>query len=341
MSLKLEFRAHRFVKVGLKFCFVAGLLYFLLSHGLISMQATAHALSQWDKVMPAVIVGFVAACLGVVRWQYLLRVQGIFLSWTRVFELTFIGNFFNVALPGAVSGDIVKALYIGKELKGKKAPAFASILFDRVAGLSALVFVSAGALAMGLQSFMQSSIVAGIGMLLGLSLSAFLLFYVYLFIVEDRKDPILKALKVLQSRFKFFHSVHAFYLSLRGYHHHRITVFKVLILSICIHLLVGWSALQFARALDDGPISLLSIYLVVPLGLLITAVPIAPAGIGTGNVAFLYLFHLIGSEHGGDTFSLMALSNILFGALGGLIYFRFKSHSSHLSLESAALDSAP
>ena len=50
-----------------------------------------------------------SAFLGPIRWQLLLRAQGIKLSMGRTAQLTLIGNFFNIALPGAVSGDFVKA----------------------------------------------------------------------------------------------------------------------------------------------------------------------------------------------------------------------------------------
>jgi len=100
---------------------------------------------------------------------------------------------------------------------------------------------------------------------------------------------------------------------------------KVLVASILIHLTVGWCCLNFAQALGEFQLSLGSLYIVVPLGLLITAIPVAPAGVGTGNLAFLYLFHLIGSERGADVYSLFALTNIVLSSIGGLVYLRYKS----------------
>lgn len=309
----------------LKLSLVSGLLYYLVRKGFISLQATQEALQQWEKILPAIIAIFLTLPLGVYRWQWLLRAQNIHLRWTKALQLTMIGNFFNIALPGAVSGDFVKAFYVGKEIRGEKTRAFGSILFDRVAGVSALVVVSAVALAFGLSSFLHSPLMRGIQALMGTAALSVLLFYGYLFMVRERHDPLLRGLRRIEKKFKPVEAITRVYSSLRHYHNHRSTVLKVLAVSAIIHLTVGWSCLRFASALGDTHLSLLSLYVVVPLGLLVTAIPIAPGGVGTGNVAFLYLFHLIGSERGADVFSLFAVTQIAFGCLGGLVYFRFRA----------------
>jgi hypothetical protein len=50
-----------------------------------------------------------------------------------------------------------------------------------------------------------------------------------------------------------------------------------------------------------------------------------PAGIGTGHLAFGYLFGLIGSQKGADIYTLFAFTQIVIGGLGGLVYLRFKT----------------
>jgi uncharacterized protein (TIRG00374 family) len=322
------------VTLMFKVLLVFGLLYFLAKKGFISVQSMQQAFLQWQKMVPAMTALAVAAFLGVIRWQWLLKAQNIHLDWLRTFQLTFIGNFFNIALPGAVSGDFVKAFYVGKEVKGQRARAFGSILFDRVAGLSALVLVSAGALITDLGSFLHTPLISGIRVVLGVGAASVIFFYTYLFLVREKHDPVLRILKGTEKRFPRTSSLTRIYESLRHYHHHRWTVTKVLLISILIHLTVGWGCLYFAQALGDLDISLRSLYVVVPIGLLITAVPVAPAGVGTGNVAFLYFFQLIHSERGADVYSLVALTNILIGFIGGMIYFRFRSEHSSFDLDS-------
>lgn len=321
ISPKKKKWAKNVVKLG----FVCGLLYFLAKKGSISIHDTSRAFSHWDKTLPAFTAMLVTMMLATIRWQLLLRAQNIHLSWKRVLQLTFIGNFFNVALPGAVSGDLVKAIYIGREVEGKRARAFGSILFDRVAGLSALIMLSALALAVGFQQFWGTPMFLAIQFTVSLAAIGMILFYLYLFLVGDHRDPFLRFLRKLEKRFKKIGTLVRIYEGLRHYHNHRATVFKIVLISIAIHLTVGWACLNFAQALGDQNLSLLAIYVIVPLGLLVTAIPILPAGIGTGHWAFLYLFQLIGSQKGADIFTLFAFVSIFFGAIGGIVYLRFRS----------------
>lgn len=318
----------RYAKTALKFALVFGLLFFLAKKGFISVDSTQAALKQWKIIVPAIASLFLTAMLGGVRWQWLLRAQGIHLTWKRTMQLTFIGNFFNIALPGAISGDFVKAFYAGEEIPGGRAKVFGSILFDRVAGVSALVLVSASTLLISYRSYQNSLMLNAILVLVVLAASCVILFYAYLFVVRERHDPLLKCFRLVEKLMPRAEVITRIYLSLRHYHHCRGAVLKSVGLSVVIHLIAGWASLCFAHALGETQLSIIPVWIVVPLGSLVTVIPLAPAGVGTGNVAFLYFFHLIGSERGADIFSLVALSNILVGAFGGLVYFTFKNRTT-------------
>src|SRR5256714_14470399 len=78
----------------------------------------------------------------VIRWQILLKVQGISLSNARIAALFFIGMFYNQFLPGGTGGDIVKTYLLWKETPGKKPGALLAVLFDRMVGLIALIIIT-------------------------------------------------------------------------------------------------------------------------------------------------------------------------------------------------------
>ena len=314
----------------LKLTFVVGLLYFLAKKGFISVQATRAALTQWQKIIPAFLGLCFTTLLGVFRWHWLLQAQNIHLRLSKVFQLTLIGSFFNIALPGAVSGDFVKAFYVGKEAKGQRTRAFGSILFDRVAGLSALVVLSASAILLQFRTILHTPLFGAIQLLVGIAAGCVVVFYGYLFVVRERHDLFLIMLKRIERKFSSIGSITRIYESLRHYHHHRFTVLKVLMISGLIQITVGWCFLKFAQSLGETSLSPISLCIIVPLGLLVTAIPVAPAGVGTGNLAFLYFFNLIGSERGADIFSLFALSNILIGFIGGIVYFQFRGAHAEL-----------
>jgi uncharacterized protein (TIRG00374 family) len=321
----------KFLKFFLKVAFVFGLLYFLSQKGFLSVQNTKRAFSHQDLLIPGTLMLFSNIFLGAFRWQWLLEAQGIRIRMIRNLQLSFIGNFFNIALPGAVSGDFVKAFYLGKEVSGSRGRAFGAILFDRVAGLSALVLLAAGTVIFGHDHLSQTVIIGTKPFILAAAICV-VVFYSYLFLVREHHDPALQLLRTLEKRFAKAGSLVRIYEGLRHYHNHRLTVLRVLAVSLVIHGLVGWACLQYGLALEEAQLTLLPIYVVVPLGLLITAVPVAPAGVGTGHAAFSYLFSLIGSSRGADIFTLMALANITFGALGGVVYLRFRAHEPKLTL---------
>lgn len=315
------------LKTLAKFAVVGVLFYFLSKNGSISVEHTKNALKHGDRVAFSIGLGLICAILGVVRWRLLLEAQNIHLSFSRVFQLTFVGNFFNIALPGAVSGDFVKAFYVAKESNGRPSLAFGSILLDRIVGLSALVFVSATALAIGFRQFEVGHIFEALGLFLKLAATAVIAFYGYLFFVKEQHDPILRLLDALEAKIKPISSIKRIYVSIRAYRSRRKAVLGALAISFLIHGLVGVQLLNFLRALDDSSVTGLQLYAVFPMGLLVTAVPVAPAGIGTGHAAFAYLLNLFGSARGADLFSLFALVQLFTGALGGLVYLQFRSHN--------------
>lgn len=309
----------------IKFLFVTLLLYFLVRKGFISMEAMGRAFKRTDLMTASTLLLFITSAMGVIRWQWLLRAHGLNLPLIRTLQLTYVGNFFNIALPGAVSGDFVKAWYVAEEVSGNKARAFGSILFDRVAGLSALVLVSTVALLLDIDVLYGTPLLSAIKVMLTIAAVIVIAFYTYLFTVQEHHDPLLKLFKIAEQKYSKLGAFTRIYEGMRHYHNHRWAVIKVLLISIVIHIMVGSCCILCARALGESQIPLLPVFVVVPLGLLVTAVPIMPAGVGTGHAAFAWLFQFLGTSRGADIFSLYALNQLLFGAIGGLVYLRFKS----------------
>src|SRR5688500_7100435 len=118
MGTQKKSRGRSIAITVLKLAFVALVFCLLSKKNLISVTAFMGGLQNW----PSILLGFVclatSAVLAGFRWGILLRAQGIKLPAGRLLQLQFIGNFFNVALPGAVSGDFVKAFYIAQESPG-------------------------------------------------------------------------------------------------------------------------------------------------------------------------------------------------------------------------------
>jgi glycosyltransferase 2 family protein len=321
-----------FLKQFIKFILVGGLLYWLSQRGFLSLDATKKAFGRWDLMVPAFLLLTTSFLISIYRFKILLEAQGITIPFLKLVELQFIGNFFNIALPGAVSGDVVKAIYVAKEISGKRAYSLSSILFDRVAGLSALILVATAALGASyftpVFDLLINSLklfVAGAGLAVGL-------FYLYLFTVKENHDLLLNLFKWLESKNAKLGSFTRIYEGIRIYQKKKNVVFKSLAMSGAIHLFVVWAIVLFTRALGEEAIQTLGLFVVAPLGLVVTAIPITPAGVGTGNMAFFALFHDLNSERGADVFNLFLFYQLFIGFLGGIVYMRFKSSGKTIEI---------
>lgn len=315
------------IKLGI----VAGLLYLIVKNGFISVEATQKAFSNWPYMISAFTLLLMSQFLGMYRWKHLLHVQQIELPFGTVAGLSFIGVFFNIALPGAVSGDIVKAHYVGKVAPGKRAKGFSSIFFDRVIGVSALVLVSAFALALSQLQGWSHSIPASLqAFVYGLGISVFLGF-TYLFLVHEQMDPFLKVLRMLEAKSSKFGSLTRIYEGLKEYQNHRRPVFLMLAVSMVIHACTLSAYVLYCYALGETQLPALGLFVLMPLAMIVTVIPIAPGGLGTGHAAFLFLLRIMGSDRGADLFNLILLFQIALGMIGAIIYLRFKAQDPSIA----------
>jgi hypothetical protein len=145
----------------------------------------------------------------------------------------------------------------------------------------------------------------------------------YLLTVPERADILLKVMNAITTRVPKFGTLREFYMGMRHYHQTPNAFLWGLFISVLNHLVVGYAFFMFTRALEE-PLTALQVYATAPPGILVTTVPVGPVGVGTGHAAFAYLFRMVGSQRGADVYTLVVLGQLMVGALGGLVYLRFK-----------------
>ncbi|MBN2712539.1 MAG: flippase-like domain-containing protein [Planctomycetes bacterium] len=129
----------------IKFAVVIGAMYYLISSGKLSLSDLKLDPAKWYYV------GIAATCLVIVvlcsfiRYHILIKTLDIGLPLSDVLRIGFIGAFFNTFMLGSLGGDMIKLAYILKET-GKKSESVASVMLDRVIGLTGLI--SLGCIAM-------------------------------------------------------------------------------------------------------------------------------------------------------------------------------------------------
>lgn len=123
---------------------VTGALLYWVFHDPAVRAAMAIAIRDADYrwIGAAIVAYIVVEIAAMVRWQILLKVQGINLSTARIGGLFIIGMFYNQFLPGGTGGDIVKTYLLWKETPNQKPGALLAVLFDRMIGLIALIIIT-------------------------------------------------------------------------------------------------------------------------------------------------------------------------------------------------------
>ncbi len=316
----------------LKFAFVAGILYYLVANDRLNFE---RLLLFWET--PSVLITLVGLLalwivpLGALRWWLLLRAIGLEVPLMRASLLTWIGNFFNTTLPGAVSGDLIKGYYIirSQEKEGKTR-AFTTLLIDRFVGLFGLIVMAFFALVFNLNWILaQPALISLAGMIGGLFAGTVLFYAIVLFPFKEGKDPFFRIFQKLPGR-----SITVkVYLAFKSYQHQKLTLLITLLMSIAIHITVAFLFFLIAQMIGVTDLSIFTQFFIMPIGLITIAIPIAPGGVGVGHVAFESLYQLVGISGGADIFNLYVIIQLAVYLLGGIPYL-LHSGEYHLPQES-------
>ena len=313
----------------LKLALVSVLLVFMAKRGFLSFESIKNAAQYPGKISIAVALMLISTFLGIIRWNILLKALKIQLPNTKMFSIAMIGSFFNVALPGAVSGDVIKAIFVAQEVEGVRAKAFSSIFFDRVLGVSALFLISGFALLLSAGHAWAIGVFTPLKTLLIVAGAIIVGFYAFLFGLAHHWDPFLPILKNFESKLKPVGSIRRIYEGILEYRSHPVPFAMAFLLTLIIHSFIVIAFQLLFEALGVTDLSLNALFVVVPLGIFVSGIPVLPAGIGTGHAAFAYLLYLLGSQTGADAFNFLVLFNLALGALGSLFWIqRRKRHFS-------------
>lgn len=259
------------------------------------------------------------------RWRVLATPQNVPAGPFEVFRLTLIGVFFNYAMPGGVGGDVIKAYYFGKDHPQAKAAAITSVILDRVLGLYAMIGMALVAMLVDFKHVMTIPMLQSLFVLLLVLAFGFSLAFLSLFSRRIKSqgwmEKILQKLPFSAKFMKLYLTAHQFGL-LRG------RVLIVLGLSVVAQSFSILFLFVAGYAAGFTDVSLMTFFLVAPLGYMATAIPISPAGLGVGQAAFFLLFNLyLGRESGLGSVVITSqqVMTLLFGLLGAFYYVRRRS----------------
>lgn len=314
---------------ALKLLLAAGLVVHLAIRGDIAWTPLRNSLAQWPYSLPAFLLLALMPLAQFWRWQNLLRASQVHLPHREVFSYLMVSKFFNMAFPGYISGDILRGFYVfrrastrtqndpaKKENPQPSSPTVvASIVFDRVTGVIPLFLLCLFGLLVSFWEPLPKPVTAWVSLLAGMGV----LVPSGLFVLAYRRPDPPAFLLRLGHWIRLDQTLEALY---RGAHHYirNLALMRsVLSVSFLNQGLAIASFILFGKTLGIAA-PLWSYLMLVPLGLLTTAIPISPAGLGIGQLAFLALFRMVGTSQGANLFTLYMASYVLINLGGGLLY---------------------
>ena len=274
-------RVEKLFKNLLKLSITLWALYYVFRH--IDVETLFHIIRTSDLTLLflALLAFNASKIVSAVRLNRYFRSLGIYLTEGKNILLYYFGMFYNLFLPGGISGDGYKIYILAKRYNSSYKRLFHATLLDRISGLSALLFL-AGLL------FTVSSYAR---------LSEPMLYLVWIGIVL---------------------SIPANYWMTKRFFHDFLSIFTTTtLLAFIVQLLQLFSAALIVWALPQTGASMVDYLTLFLISSVVAVLPISIGGVGVRELTFLYGFGLIGQDTTtAVTFSLLfflitAISSLL------------------------------
>ena len=308
------------IRTILKLSVAVGLLTYLVSNGKLDFKLILKALESPVLYLVGLFMILIQCSINAIRWKLILSTQtSEKIPSLFIIMITWVGMFFNTILPGAVSGDLVKMVYLKKiDEKLTKTSMFLSVLMDRIYGLIALVLLT------GIISIFRSSYLLSLSdeikkiLTLNLTFMAgIFLFISTLFLSNKIQDYIIKAVsKLPKIGTQISHLFECFW----AIGKHKLIFFKSISISMVGQLLNLTAFYIITIPLTQGAVEIQDIYTFAPIGMILTAIPLAPGGMGVGHVAFDKLFQYLQFQNGADMFNIYWITMISINLVGVIPY---------------------
>lgn len=306
LQLKMALNKYNIVKILV----AVGLLIWLVHSGRLDFTILfSTPLSIFHSL--GILMLLVGVLLRALRWWWLLRAQNIALSFQQAIQLSWIGHFFSLVLPGLAGGELVRGYYIAQAASVAKVASVSTVLMDRVLGLYALLWLGIPSLLalMILQNELTSPVIQ-MGALISLLVVGTSVLFLILWVHPTRN----LVLGLMPKR--FYTSLEA---TLDAYQAHGRDLFACFTLSLLAGIM-QLGVFLLAGQIIDTPLDWKQVFLVGPLVFIANTLPISPGGVGVAETAASVLFAQLGVETGAAIMLIVRLWVLIVRLPGGLIY---------------------
>lgn len=308
------------IKTLLKFIFAIALIYWLIASGKLDLTLVRKSFEVGPEWPIAFFLIIMQVLLGTQRYRLLLETKSQKpLPFFLVLKLNYIGLFFSSVLPGAVTGDLVKLVYVKKlDQSFTKTFMVTVTLLDRIIGLAGLLFLSGcfsliyfsevTALSPKIAQVIILNLLLFCGSILFLGTLISPSLFQKMIVDLVKKIPLIgkKISKLLDQLF-----------SLRENKKDLLNCFLLSVFASFLGILAFWT---ISSPFYSGHLPFQYAFTFIPVGLIATAVPVSPGGLGVGHVLFANLFSFVKIDNGASLFNLFFLCNFAHNFLGVIPY---------------------
>lgn len=297
------------------------LLSFLLARTDLHAIGTLFRSLRFPIFFASIFLYILTQMLSVVRWRCLLLAEKIDLPFWRLTLLYFEGMFFNLMLPTAIGGDMIRGYRVFQMTRRDEA-SLASILVERLSGFVALVIIACIA-TIPAYTYLNDPVVVWLVVMAATGVIG-----IVAGLLSDRLQALFFRLLHGVGLGRFHDGVHRLYEAVQQYWTHRRTLLLALGLSLILQSLVITIFYLISLALNLS-VPLRYFFLFFPLICVISMLPISIAGLGLREGSAIYFFSKVGL----DSASALSLSLLWFavtalcGGLGGIAFL--VGHSQH------------
>jgi glycosyltransferase 2 family protein len=266
--------------------------------------------------------------LGAIRWRALMRAHGMDPGFMRSVQLTWLGFFWSLVLPGVTGGDVVKAYAVARTAP-RRAVAVLIVLLDRIIGLLGLALLSGLVILFNLRNSELRTVSSGILLFIAVMAGGGLLFF-------SRRLRRWSGLEKLLGLLPFQTHVTQLDDALFHYRYHKGTMFGAILLSLGTHV-VNVGTFCFAGNALSLPVAWQHYFVFIPVMLMIAALPISVGGLGVfeSGVAHFLTLRGVGATASGALALcvLYRLMTIIVSLPGAMVRVDTRRHEDSVSRE--------
>jgi len=316
-------RRRRLLLTAGKLAVAALLVGWLLRSGTLDLAALGLLFERPGLLAADLGVFALAAVFGALRWRLLLRLADVRLSVGRALQLQLTGLFFNVVIPGNIGGEIVKSVYAARRAAPARRPTVFLIAFvDRLLGIAGLVAVAfAVTLLRGRAVWEDPRLRELASAVMALAALTFGVPVLLVAIIRRSGDRLERRLGGTTRLARMLGQLVA---AARLVSARPSLLVAALSLAIIAHVAAMGLFAALAAAVTLRDVSLSTLASVYSLGMLTVVLPISPAGIGVGHVAFDRLFAIIGLGGGATVFNIFLIGQIAPCLVGAVPYLALR-----------------